>query len=148
VLLASLRAALDEIAERLGPEISAWRWGDLHHARFVPSAAVLAAPELRERMSHGPTPVPGSAFTVCAATYRMEDFAVTNGASFRMVLDVGEWDNSQVINTPGQSGDPASAHYNDLFPLWAEGRYVPMLWTRTAVEAAARAVIQLAPAAG
>ena len=73
----------------------------------------------------------------------MDDFAVTNGASFRMVMDVGEWDNSRVINTPGQSGDPASPHYSDLFPLWAEGEYVPMLWTRDAVEAAARRVIEL-----
>jgi penicillin amidase len=76
----------------------------------------------------------------------MEDFAVTNGASVRMVMDVGEWDNSRVINTPGQSGDPSSAHYNDLFPLWAEGKYVPMLWTRSAVEGAARKVFQLQPA--
>ena len=147
VLRSSLRAALDELAKRLGPEMSAWRWGDLHHIHFVPPASVLAEPKLRERMSHGPTPLPGSAFTVAASTYRMDDFAVTNGASVRMVLDVGEWDNSRVINTPGQSGDPSSPHYNDLFPLWAEGRYVPMLWTRKAVEAAASRVIQLTPTA-
>jgi penicillin amidase len=145
VLRASLRAALDEIAARLGPDMTAWRWGDLHHARFVPPAAALAEPDLSERMSHGPTAIPGSAFTVCAATYRMDDFAATNGSSFRMVVDVGAWDNSRVINTPGQSGDPASAHYNDLFPLWAQGQYVPMLWTRDAVEHAARQVIQLTP---
>jgi len=146
VLLASLRTALDEIAERLGPDMTAWTWGALHHARFVPAAAVLADPELRERMSHGPAPIPGSAFTVRAATYRMEDFGAINGASFRMVVDVGEWDNSRVINSPGQSGDPASPHYNDLFPLWAEGKYVPMLWTRAAVDAAASQVIELTPA--
>jgi len=145
VLRSSLKAALDEIAERLGPDMSAWRWGDLHHARFVPPAALLAGDDLRERMSHGPTPIPGSAFTVRAATYRMEDFAAINGASFRMVVDVGDWDNSRVINSPGQSGDPASPHYNDLFPLWAEGQYAPMLWTRAAVEGAARQVIQLTP---
>ncbi len=56
----------------------------------------------------------------------MTDFAVTNGASFRMVLDVGDWDESRVINTPGQSGDPESPHYGDLFSLWAEGRHVPL----------------------
>ena len=145
VLRASLRSALDEIAERLGPDMSAWRWGDLHHARFVPPAAMLAEGDLRERMSHGPAAIPGSAFTVRAATYRMDDFATTNGASFRMVVDVGAWDNSRVINAPGQSGDPASAHYGDLFPLWAEGGYAPMLWTRAAVERAARQVIELTP---
>ena len=145
VLRSSLRAALDEIAERLGPDMATWRWGDLHHARFVPPAAVLAGDELRERMSHGPVALPGSAFTVRAATYRMEDFAAINGASFRMVVDVGEWDNSRIINSPGQSGDPASPHYSDLFPLWAAGQYVPMLWTRAAVDAAASQVILLTP---
>ena len=145
LLLSSLRVTLDELSERLGPDMSAWRWGALHHAHFVPAAAALADPDLRERMSHGPTPIPGSALTVRAATYRMEDFGLTNGASFRMVVDVGDWDNSRVINSPGQSGDPASPHYNDLFPLWAERKFVPMLWTRAAIDRAASRVIQLIP---
>jgi penicillin amidase len=145
-LLESLRLALDEIAARLGPDMACWRWGDLHHAHFVPPPAVLADGPLRRRMSHGPLKMPGSAFTVCASTYRMDDFAMTNGASVRMVVDVGEWDNSLVINTPGQSGDPASPHYGDLFPLWARGEFVPMLWSRAAVEAATESVIRLAPA--
>ena len=145
LLLASLRSALDEIAERLGPDMAAWRWGDLHHAHFVPAAAVLADEALRTRMSHGPTPIPGSAYTIRAATFRMEDFAAYNGSSFRMVLDVGGWDNSRVMNAPGQSGDPSSPHYNDLFPLWAEGKYVPLLFSRAAVDQAARLVIRLEP---
>ncbi|MFI4974707.1 MAG: penicillin acylase family protein [Caulobacterales bacterium] len=146
IVLSSLRAALDEIAERLGPDMSAWTWGALHTAHWTPPAAVLAEPELRARMTHGPLGVPGSAQTVRAATFRMEDFGVINGASFRMVVDVGAWDNSMVINTPGQSGDPASPHYNDLFPLWAAGKYVPLLWSREAVDKAARKVIHLTPA--
>jgi hypothetical protein len=40
-----------------------------------------------------------------------------------MVLDVGAWDASRTINTPGQSGDPFSGHYRDLAPLWATGQY-------------------------
>ena len=147
ILLESLAAALDDIAARLGPDMAAWRWGDLHHAHFTPPAAHLADPDLRARMSHGPVALPGSAFTPAAATYRMTDFAVTNGASFRMVLDVGDWDESRVINSPGQSGDPDSPHYSDLFPLWAEGRYVPLLFTRAAVETAAKRVITLTPGA-
>ena len=143
--LASLRSALDECAERMGPDMAAWRWGALHHAHFKPAAAALADPALQARMLHGPTPIPGSAYTVSAATFRMEDFSSYNGASFRMVADVGAWDNSRVINSPGQSGDPASPHYDDLFPLWANGEYVPMLFSRAAVEAAAEQVIDLVP---
>ena len=71
------------------------------------------------------------------AGYRPSDFRVTAGASFRMVVDVGEWDRSVCVNAPGQSGDPRSPHYRDLAPLWAEGKYVPMLYTRRAVEAQA-----------
>jgi penicillin amidase len=145
ILLASLRSALDEIGERLGPDMTAWTWGALHQARFVPAAAALADPELRQRMSLGPAPVPGSATTPRAATFDMADFHVTNGASFRMVVDVGAWDNSVVMNSPGQSGDPSSPHYGDLFPLWAEGKYVPLLYTRAAIDAAARLVIELTP---
>lgn len=146
IVLESLAGALAELEQRLGPDMDRWRWGDLHHARFTPPAAALAPPELRAQMVHGPEPMPGSAFTVCAATYGMDDFGMTNGASFRMVVDVGNWDESIVINTPGQSGEPESPHYGDLFPIWAEGRFVPMLFSREAVEAAARQVIELGPA--
>ena len=70
----------------------------------------------------------------------------TAGASVRMVLDVGRWDNSVAINTPGQSGDPFSPHYRDLFPLWAAGNYVPLLFSRAAVEREAETVLTLMPA--
>ncbi|MBN8898483.1 MAG: penicillin acylase family protein, partial [Rhodospirillales bacterium] len=67
-------------------------------------------------------------------------------ASFRMVVDVGAWDEAKVINTPGQSGNPLSPHYDDLGPLWARGEYVPMLYTKAAVDAAAELRIALTPA--
>jgi acyl-homoserine lactone acylase PvdQ len=34
----------------------------------------------------------------------------------------------------GQSGQPGSAHYADLLPLWAEGRYFPLAFSRGRVE--------------
>lgn len=145
VLLDSLRTATDELAARLGPEPARWSWGRLHQARWEPAVAPLADPELRAQMSIGPLQTPGSASTPRAQTYRASDFSVTAGASVRMVMDVGGWDNSVVINTPGQSGDPYSAHYRDLFPLWAEGSYVPLAFSRQAVDRVAERVIRLMP---
>jgi penicillin amidase len=75
----------------------------------------------------------------------MEDFGAIGGASVRMVLDVGDWDQSRAVNTPGESGDPMSAQYRDIFPLWAGGEYFPLLFTRPAVDAATRLVIHLSP---
>jgi penicillin G amidase len=63
-----------------------------------------------------------------------------------LVMDVGKWDNSVVINTPGQSDDPLSAHYRDLFPMWAEGSYAPLRFSRAAVERDAEDFIHLTPA--
>jgi penicillin amidase len=125
--------------------MSTWSWGRLHHATFEPAIATLADPAMRAQMSVGPLQVPGSASSPRAATYRTSDFAAIAGASVRMVLDVGAWDNSVAINTPGESGDPYSPHYRDLFPLWAAGDYVPLLYSRAAVEREAETVLTLTP---
>lgn len=145
LLLASLGETVTELKTLLGPDIATWSWGRLHHATFEPAVAVLADTALRAQMSMGPLQLPGSASSPRAATYRTSDFAATAGASVRMVLDVGQWDNSVAINTPGQSGDPYSPHYRDLFPLWAAGDYVPLLFSRAAVEREAETVLTLTP---
>jgi penicillin amidase len=146
VILESLKAATDELAERLGGDPHSWTWGRLHQAKWEPVIADLADPQLKAQMSIGPLQTPGSASTPRAQSYRSSDFSVSSGASIRMVLDVGAWDNSVVINSPGQSADPFSAHYRDLFPLWAEGSYVPLAFSREAVNRVAETVIRLTPA--
>lgn len=146
IILPSLAAAWREVEGRLGPDPARWRWGDLHQARFEHPLSPLLPEAERERLAVGPVPMSGTAHSPLAASWRASDFRVLSGASFRMVLDVGAWDNSRVINTPGQSEDPASPHFRDLFPLWARGEYVPLAYSRPAVEAATERVISLSPA--
>jgi penicillin amidase len=146
ILLSSLAAALDELTTRLGPDMDGWAWGRLHHATFTPAIAVKADPALKAKMTLGPLPIPGGPSSPKAAGYDPATFEVTHGASVRMVMDVGAWDKSMIVNTPGESADPDSPHYGDLFPLWARGAYVPMLFSKSAVEAAADTVIVLEPA--
>ena len=146
ILLDSLNSALAELRTRLGADWSTWSWGRLHHATFEPAVAGLADPQLRAQMSLGPLQTPGSSSTPRAQAYRGSDFAVVAGASVRMVLDVGAWDNSVFINSPGQSADPSSAHYRDLFPLWAQGDYAPLRFSRAAVERDAEAIFHMVPA--
>jgi penicillin G amidase len=145
ILLGSLQGALAEISQRLGPDMTTWTWGRLHRATFEPAVAVLADPELRAQMSVGPLQTPGSSSTPRAQAYKASDFSVVAGASVRLVMDVGAWDNSVAMNTPGQSDDPMSAHYRDLFPMWAQGSYVPLRFSRAAVDADAEDLIHLSP---
>jgi penicillin amidase len=146
LMLEALQAAVTELEGRLGGDPHSWAWGRLHVAKWEPAIAVLADPQLRAQMSVGPLQTPGSASTPRAQTWRGSDFEVVAGASVRMVMDVGAWDNSMVMNAPGQSADPYSAHYRDLFPRWAEGSYVPFVFSREAVDRVSERVIRLTPA--
>ena len=137
----TLQAAWQTADALLGGDPGQWRWGDLHHGYFAhPLSRVAEAAR-----DVGKLPVGGSGSTPMNTTYRATDFRLTVGASFRMVADVGDWDESRVINTPGQSGDPRSPHYDDMAALWARGDYVPLLFSRPAVDAAAELRIRLLP---
>lgn len=146
LLLQSLKAAVGEVSARLGPDPSTWAWGRLHQAGFTHVLAPLAAGADKEGLSVGPAPMAGTSLSPLAASWRAEDFRVVSGASFRMVLDVGDWDQSRFINTPGQSGDIDSPHARDLFETWAKGGYLPLVYSREAVEAATERVLRLTPA--
>ena len=141
LMAGTLAAAMGECRTLMGDAAAAWTWGRLHHGQFDHPLGRVA-----EAMPGvGPVPKGGSGSTVMAATYRMSDFRLISGASFRMVVDVGDWDRSQAINAPGQSGDSRSPHYGDLASLWGAGEYVPLLFSAAAVDAAAEFVLRLVP---
>jgi penicillin amidase len=68
-----------------------------------------------------------------------------NIASLRMVVDVGAWGESRWSLPGGQSGNPLSPNYTDMFPLWQRGEGVPIAWTPEEVAKARRATLQLRP---
>ena len=74
----------------------------------------------------------GSADTPNSTRYR-SDFSVASGGSWRMVVDVGNWDAAVMTNAPGQSGDPLSPHYDDMLQPWASEGHMPLLYSREKV---------------
>ena len=128
-----------------GADPARWRWDRLHHSFFPHPLANATDAATQARLNVGPMPKQGSGDTVNLSSYDARNFRQYAGPSFRMVLDVGAWDNSRAVNAPGQSGDPASPHYRDLAPLWLKGEYFPLLFSRTKVEAAAVRRIELVP---
>lgn len=136
VLQRTLDATVAEFERALGQDRSKWRYGNLHFLYLRHLANEKA-------FDRGPIPMPGDGFSV--NVYNGPGFRATHGSSFRMVLDVSNWDASVMTNAPGESGDPESPHYDDLLEEWAAGRYHPMPFSRRAVEAAARERIHLIP---
>ena len=108
LLTDALSAGWRTCRDAMGADPDSWSWGRLHHALFAhPLSALGVGRCWGEGWDVGPFPVGGAAASVMHAEYRPDTFRVTNGASFRMVVDVGDWDRSVFVNTPGQSGDGA-----------------------------------------
>lgn len=145
LLLTSLGAAWTETIERLGADPASWRWGQLHQILFEHPLSPTLGNETPTWLDVGPAPRGGSGITVNYNAYRESDFRVISGATFRMVVDVGNWDASWTINSPGQSGNPDDPHYRDLFKPWSQDAFVPMLFSRSAVEGALDYRIELKP---
>jgi penicillin G amidase len=47
-----------------------------------------------------------------------------HGPSERFVADLADWDDSIMLITGGESGQPGSEHYRDEFPYWYEGKAI------------------------
>ena len=145
VLASTLKEATEHLEGLLGVDRADWEWGKLHQVYMVHPLSPLVDRPTRERLDVGPFPRGGSGDTVGNTAYHLENLRQTGGSSWRVVVDVGEWDDSLFINSPGQSGDPASPHYSDLFLPWARDEAVPLLYSRPKVEAAAERRIVLEP---
>jgi len=67
-------------------------------------------------------------------------------ANQRTVIDLADVERSRFALAGGQSGNPLSPHYGDLFEVWRRGEGVPIAWSRAAVDAAVRDRLVLRPA--
>ena len=145
VLVRSLDEAVAELTRRFGPDSSKWQWGQetYHHAliRHPMSGAVNDA--TRARLNVGPAPRGGDGNTVSATGGADNQ---TSGGSFKFIADAENWDNSIGLNNPGQSGNPDSPEYRNLFDMWSKGRYFPVAYSRPKVESVTKSVTQLSPA--
>lgn len=146
VLADSLTQGLSDLAARLGSDASRWQYGqaDFKHALIRHPMTAAVSPDLRRRFDVGPAPRGGYGGTVHNTGNGDNQ---TSGASFMIVADTSDWDNSVGLNNPGQSGDPDSPHYRDLFQLWARGKYFPVFYSRARIDTVTERVTQLSPGA-
>ena len=136
LVLAALDSASATIARRAGSDSVATTWGSVHVVELKhPIAAAFDLP---------PLPRSGDANTVMATGGA--NLRQTAGASYREIIDLGDFDNSVAINVPGQSAQPESPHYADLLKPWANGEYFPLVFSRKRVEAETSHVLVLEPA--
>ena len=130
VLERALVAACAWLKQELGESPTLWHWGKLHQITFehvlgaqkpfdrwfnISNIAVGGDKDTLNQQSFMPNKAYGG--TVC-------------GASYRQIIDMGNFNNSFNIVPLGQSGNFSSPYYRNQLELWRNGKYKDFLWSR------------------
>ena len=123
-ILDALKAALDWLTDRLGPDLSQWHWGRLH--LLMLRHVLSGRGDLGVLLDQRSVPVKGDTFTVCN-TGLGPNFEARTGAGFRLVADLSStppllWS----VDAQSQSGHPGSPQYGDQLQTWIKGEYYPL----------------------
>lgn len=131
-LVTGFTKAVDGLQRQLGPDMQTWRYGQpaFKHIRIEHPLSALLDTDMKKNVDLGPLPRGGYGHTPGSTGAGNNQ---TTGASFRFITDLSDWDRAVFTNTPGQSGDPESPFYKNLFQHWAEDRYFQAPYSRKAV---------------
>jgi penicillin amidase len=129
ILKQSFIEAISELKIILGPNMDNWQYGqeNFKHAHHRHMLSAVLSKEWKEKIDVGPVPRGGYSFTPAANAYGNNN---TSGASFRIIVDTGDWEKTKGINTPGQSGNPESPFYSNLFEQWAEDNFFTVPYSK------------------
>lgn len=124
--------AIEMLSSRLGEDMEKWHYGQqsLKHIQIKHPLSKAVSDTLRRVLDLGPLPRGGNGYTPGSTG---NNYNQSSGASFRVLIPVGDWDNALGSNSPGQSGDPDSPYYDNLYEMWARDAYFPMLYSRDSI---------------
>ena len=135
-LIDALEDAVNSLTTRLGTDLSKWQYGQekYKHIQLKHPMSNAVKASIREKLDVGPMPRGGNGYTVNSTGGNDNQ---SSGASFRMIVDTGDWDQCLGTNSPGQSGNPDDPFYDNLFKLWAQDQFFPVFYSREKVEGVA-----------
>lgn len=132
-LIEKLKLAIQNLTDRFGNDMEKWNYGQpgYHHVHIKHVLSNAVNDSVRAVLNHGPLPRGGNGQTP-GMTGGSDNQG--SGASFRIAVDLADWDSCMFTNTPGQSGNPSSPFYQNLFENWAKDKHFNAPFTRSAIE--------------
>ena len=139
--------ARDEMTRLQARRPDEWEWGRLHrmdlHNQTLGESGIGAVEWLFNRDDWR---VGGGDSIVNATGWDAgQGYGVTSAPSMRMVVSLGDFDDSRWINLTGASGHAFHPHYTDQTELYVDGRTLPWAFTRDAVKDAGEDTLSLVP---
>lgn len=143
-LVSCLENSVKDLTKKLGPDMKKWQYGQAsyHHVLIKHPLSNAVDEATRKKLEAGPLPRGGYGSTP-GMTGNSDN--QMSGASFRIVVDTKDWDLSMFTNAPGQSGNPDSPFYRNLFPTWANDQHFPVYFSREKIEKNAAEKLTLTP---
>lgn len=144
LVIKSMKEAISNITAKLGADISNWQYGQLKmkHVWIKHPLSPQVDETLQQKLNAGPAIRGGYENSVNSTGSSLNQ---NFGASFRVLIDCSDWNQMRAINTPGQSGDPNSKHYKDLFELWSKDQYFPLYFTKEKIKTVVDKKLELLP---
>lgn len=133
-IVTSLRDAVDKLTEDQGADPAQWRYGAYNQQELRHALSDLVDFRTRRQIDIGPE-----------ERYVVNNTIADEGASWRYIAEPGNWDQAVAMNNPGQSGDPESPYYDNLFTQWAEGETFPLHFSDDSVRENTELLIWLQP---
>lgn len=136
--------AISDLEKNLGLNIDNWQYGQEKNKHTYMEHALSNAvnEKTRTKLDLGPLPRGGNAYTPGSTGGNLRQ---SSGASFRMIVNTGDWDAAIGTNGPGQSGNPDSPFYDNLFEPWAKDQYFPVYYSRSKIDSVAANTTMLIP---
>lgn len=143
-LIKNLNSSIDELSQKLGEDMTQWQYGQLKfkHVLIKHPLSNAVNDEWKKKLEVGPAPRGGNSYTANAASNNDNQ---SHGATFRIIVDTGDWDHCLGTNAPGQSGDPNHKNYRNLFDLWVNDQFFPVFFSREKIESVKEETFRLLP---
>ena len=143
----SFSEGIAELENLQGNDLSQWSWGGVHTVTFRNGTLGDSGIGLIEDLfNRGPFQTSGGKAILNATGWDTGvSYEVDWLPSMRMIVDLGDLNNSKSMHTTGQSGHAYHPHYIDMAPAWANVDYYPMLWDKQDVKADAVSHLVLEP---
>jgi penicillin G amidase len=149
ILTMSLTAAVADLRQALGDDMNGWTWGKMHVIN--PPHPFGGQPVIGGMFSLPVLPLGGDGSTVAVATFtraaplQFIPFPAVNHQSYRMIVDLGDFEQSLGMFSTGQSGQPFSKHWGDLLQPWQRMEYNPILFSIQEIDLQKEGVLTLVP---
>ncbi|MBT4834614.1 MAG: penicillin acylase family protein [Cryomorphaceae bacterium] len=128
----TFNASIDNLKDRYGEDSENWIYGqqDYKHVKIYHPLENVVNDSIRSLVELKTYPRGGDGFTPGSTSSNLNQ---RSGGSFRVVINTKDWDNSFATNSPGQSGNPNSKFYKNLYEDWTNDKFFPLLFSKSKV---------------